>query len=161
MHGEQRVAFRSVGYGNRNRLLGKDHELLPMDFPIRQRKLYIDELHIHPIKVRVSFSFRSGQGKCFCRECWVARKSATRYASVVGAVPKAGDMLSDTSMEPLEWHTLNPLRFALNAMGATLANVENAPLRLNALILHNSFATPETILGKLYSLRCNTLNTSP
>ena len=65
----------------------------------------------------------------------------------VGAVPKTVEMLGDSNAESLEWNTLNPLRFALNAMGATLANVENAPLRLNALVLHNSFATPETILG--------------
>jgi len=82
-----------------------------LSLPASRRKLYIEELHIHPVKMHVSFSFRS-----------------TKHTG---------------------GHSLNPLRFALNAMGATLANVENASLKLNALVLHNSLSTPQTVLGRI------------
>ncbi len=95
-------------------------------FPVSNRKLYIEELHIHPVKVHVSFSFRS----------------SSIPIRMLAGVP-------DTSSFGGENNSINPLRYALNSMGATLANVENAPLRLNALVLHNVLTTRETIMDRI------------
>ena len=40
---------------------------------------------------------------------------------------------------------MNPVQLILNAMGATLANIENAPLQLNALVLEHSFMRLDTL----------------
>ncbi|GBG24825.1 Vacuolar protein sorting-associated protein 13A [Hondaea fermentalgiana] len=101
--------------------------------PASQRKLYIEELQVHPIKMHVSFSFRSNAMRIHGHQ-----DPGLGFAGQYGA-------------SAAESGTMNPLRFALNAMGASLANVDNAPLRLNALVLQNSLSTPETILGRIFA----------
>jgi len=104
------------------------------NLPATQRKLYIEELLVHPVKIHVSFSFRSNR----------SFSSSSRFLNreKEGVVPSGA---------ALEIGALNPLRFALNAMGASLANVENAPLRLNALLVQNSLSTTKTVLERIFA----------
>jgi hypothetical protein len=44
---------------------------------------------------------------------------------------------------------MNPIRLVLHAMGATLANIENAPLELNALVLRHSFLRFDTVCAQV------------
>ena len=105
--------------------------------PATMRKLYIEELHIHPVKVHVSFSFRSNP---------LAGGGGVSSAAAV----ESGSQLMQMGASSAGGETgIKPLRFVLNAMGATLANVENAPLRLNALVLHNSLSSRETVMERI------------
>ena len=58
---------------------------------------------------------------------------------------------SPTTIEEVESgsSSSNPIAYIVRTLGVTLANIDNAPLKLNALVLENVFATQDELVGKI------------
>ncbi|CAM9365106.1 unnamed protein product [Discosporangium mesarthrocarpum] len=92
-------------------------------------KLYFEELVISPIRLHVSFVTSTTVGPR--PDLQLLSMNSTDVAALEGGDGGA------------------PLRAILRAMGATLSNIENAPLQLNALVLSHTFASPEELVVQL------------
>ncbi|CAI5730982.1 unnamed protein product [Hyaloperonospora brassicae] len=102
-----------------------------------QKKLYFEEFHIDPIHAMVSFSFGDSAGAI--------------VDGNLSPLPYAAASTDPSSARESSVVTVGPLRLILSAIGTSLTKVANAPFRLKALHIRNSFVQPDALATRLAS----------
>ena len=94
------------------------------------RKVYLELLHINPIQVNLSFVTVPAKDEVY----------AFRTLSA-----------GHTNRPPYIYREENPVRWAIGALGVgiKIPNIDNAPIRLNALILQHPFATQKDLMQRV------------
>ncbi|CAI5744284.1 unnamed protein product [Peronospora destructor] len=117
----------AIKYGKLSAIAAKDE----------QNKLYFEEFHIDPIRATVSFSFGDSAGAI--------------VDGHLSSLSHAAALTDPSSSREPSVITVGPLRLILNAIGTSLSKIANAPFKLQALHIHNSFIQPDALATRLAS----------
>eukprot|EP00953_Heterococcus_sp_UTEX-ZZ885_P038161 19594-Heterococcus_DN1.PRE.4 len=111
-------------------------------------KLYLEKFDIAPIQLHLSFTLAAAAHH--------AADSSGNHGVHSAAVDHTGDdtvstglASSSTSSSTATSTAANPLFLLVKAMGATLANIENAPLHMRQVSIRDKLASPQQLVALL------------
>jgi Vacuolar-sorting-associated 13 protein C-terminal len=111
-------------------------------------KLYLEKFEIAPIQLHLSFTLAAAAHH--------AADSSGNHGVHSAAVDHTGDdtvstglASSSTSSSTAPSTAANPLFLLVKAMGATLANIENAPLHMRQVSIRDKLASPQQLVALL------------
>jgi Vacuolar-sorting-associated 13 protein C-terminal len=111
-------------------------------------KLYLEKFDIAPIQLHLSFTLAAAAHH--------AADSSGSHGVYSAAVDHTGDNTvstglasSSTSSSTAPSTAANPLFLLVKAMGATLANIENAPLHMRQVSIRDKLASPQQLVALL------------